>query len=119
MALKASAVLSAELNGVFLGPAVRASAPYAEVSEAQAGDWSTKDVRGREVRVGVVLRDAAEAPDRIGRLADACERAIEALPREMGGWQVAHVRFVRSRIAGDGPGRWIAAVDYRVRMLEE
>lgn len=115
--LRADPVLSATLNGVFDGPAVRASPPFAEIGEATAGDWGTKDRAGRELRLAVILRDAAETSTRIGTLTAAVEAAVPGLPRDLPGWRVASVAFLRSRIAGDGPGRWIAAVEFRVRVL--
>lgn len=115
--LRADPVLAATLNGVFEGPAVRASPPFAEIGEAVSGDWGTKDRAGRELRLAVILRDAAETATRIATLAAAVEAAVPGLPRDLPGWRVASVVFLRSRIAGDGPGRWIAAVEFRVRML--
>jgi hypothetical protein len=117
-ALRADAVLQAELNGVFDGPQVRASAPYAEVGEALTSDWGTKDARGREVRVAVLVRDLAERPERLGRLVDAAERAVEDLARDLPGWRVASAVFLRARVAGEGPGRWLAVAEWRVRVLE-
>lgn len=117
-ALRADATLAGVLNGVFDGPAVRASAPYAEVSDGLATDWGTKDVRGRELRVAVTIRDLAERPGRLATLVDAAERAVEGLAGDLGGWRVASLVFVRSRVAGEGPGKWLAVVEYRVRVLE-
>lgn len=115
--LRADPVLSATLNGVFEGPAVRASTPFAEIGEAVAGDWGTKDRAGRELRLAVILRDVGETSTRIGTLGAAVEAAVPALPRDLPGWRVASVVFLRSRVAGEGPGRWIAAIEFRVRML--
>jgi hypothetical protein len=112
------ATLAEELTGVFDGPGVRASAPFAEVGEALSSDWGTKDVRGREVRVGVLIRDLAERPVRLGALVDAAQRAVEALPRDLDGWRVASVAFLRARTAAEGPGRWLAVLEWRVRVLE-
>ncbi|MDV3166708.1 MAG: DUF3168 domain-containing protein ['Waltheria sp.' little leaf phytoplasma] len=115
--LRADPVLRATLNGVFDGPAVRATPPFAEIGEATSGDWGTKDRVGRELRLAVILRDATETSARIAALAAAVEAAVPGLPRDLVGWRVASVAFLRSRIAGEGPGRWIAAVEFRVRML--
>lgn len=117
-ALRADAALGAVLNGVFDGPGVRASAPYAEVTDALATDWGTKDRRGRELRVAITLRDLAELPGRLNAMVDATQAAIEGLARDLDGWRVASVAFQRSRIAPEGPGRWLAVVEYRVRILE-
>ena len=117
-ALASEAVLTGALNGVFDGPQVRASAPYAEVGEALSSDWGTKDARGREVRLAVLIRDLAERPVRLGELVDAAERAVEGIARDLDGWRVASVVFLRARIAGEGPGRWLAVAEWRVRVLE-
>ncbi|MES2337815.1 MAG: DUF3168 domain-containing protein [Pseudomonadota bacterium] len=117
-ALRADAMLAATLNGVFDGPAVRASPPFAEIAETLGTDWSTKDARGREVRLAVLLRDETETSARLATLAEAVELAVLAMPRTIPGWHVASLVFVRSRIAGEGPGRWIASVEFRARVLE-
>lgn len=118
-ALREDPILRAELNGVFAGPAVRASAPYAEVGEIGATDWSTKDRTGRELRVPVTLRDVGERAERLMRLAEAVERAVPAMPRDLAGWRIASARFLRSRTAGEGPGRWLAVVEFRVTVLAD
>lgn len=116
-ALEADAVLAGALNGVFAGPPVKASPPYAEIGELLGLDWGVKERAGRELRLAVTLRDAGETPARIELLAAATGAAIAGLPRALGGWDVASVALVRTRIAGTAPGRWVATVDYRVRVL--
>ncbi len=118
-ALRADATLADGLNGVFLGPAVRASTPFAEVTETLATDWGTKDTAGREVRLAVLVHDVAETTARLTMLADAVEAAALAMPRDLDGWRVASLVFVRSRVAGDGPGRWLASVEFRARVLND
>ncbi|WP_242183882.1 DUF3168 domain-containing protein [Sphingomonas sp. CARO-RG-8B-R24-01] len=108
----------AGLNGVFLGPPVRATAPFAELGDLIAIDWSTKDLAGREIRLMVTLRDAAEGPGRIETLAAGVVAAIEAIPRDLPGWRLASVVLARLRITGGSPGQWSASVDYRIRMME-
>jgi hypothetical protein len=115
-ALRQAAGLAA-LNGVFEGPAVRASAPYAEVQPGIAVDWSVKDRAGRELRPAVALYDAGESPARLQGLIGAVCEAIEAMPRGLDGWQVASLVFTRSRMLREAPGHWAATVDYRVRVL--
>lgn len=110
--------LSASLNGVFDGLAVRATTPFAEVGEALVGDYGTKGLRGREVRIAITLRDANETSTRIAGLAGRAARVIEDLPREMEGWRLASLALTRIRTAGDGPGRWLTALDYRARLFE-
>ena len=107
----------AGLNGVFEGPPVKAAPPYAEIGETLSGDWSVKDRDGRELRLAVTIRDAAETPARVQALAGAAGAAIEALPRDLGGWRIASLMFVRMRLLRPAPGRWSAVIEYRVRML--
>ncbi len=108
----------AGLNGVYAGPPVRATPPFAELGELISGDWGAKDRAGRELRVLVTLRDAGETAVRLSALAAGVGAAVEALPRDLTGWRVASVVLVRSRSWGTSPGQWSASVDYRIRMME-
>lgn len=117
-ALRGRAALSELVGGVFDAPPVRAALPHAVIGEPALSDWSTKDQPGREARVQVTLHDGGERPVRLRILTGEVEAAIEALPRELGeGWRIASIAFVRSRTVADGPGRWIAASEYRLRLL--
>jgi hypothetical protein len=107
----------AGLNGVYLGPPVKATVPFAELGDLLGGDWSVKDRMGRELRLLVTVRDAGERPARVQALAEAVGAAIEAVPRDLAGWRVASVVLVRSRLSGATGGRWNASVEYRVRVL--
>jgi hypothetical protein len=107
----------AGLNGVYLAPPVKATPPYAELGDLLSGDWSVKDRAGRELRLMLSVRDAAESNARVQALAGAVGAAIEGLPRDLAEWRVASVVLVRSRVSGGPPGRWSASVEYRVRVL--
>lgn len=100
------------------GPA-KASAPFVQLRDVSASDWGTKDRAGRELRVGVTVRDVADLPARVEALAGVAEAALLALPRVLDGWRVASVVLTRSAVLGEGERRWAALVDVRVRVLEE
>jgi hypothetical protein len=117
-AMRGNAVLAAGSNDVFEGPAVRASTPFVELGELLSVDWSVKDRTGREVRLSITVRDAGDTPARLNALVDAASVAIEALPRDLPGWRIAGVMFVRRRSLRGPPGSWAATIDYRVRMME-
>lgn len=117
-ALRDDAILAAGANGVFEGPTTRASTPYVELGELISVDWSVKDRTGRELRLSVTVRDAGETLARAQLLAGAAGAAIEALPRDLPGWRVAGLVFVRMRSSRGPPGTWAAFVEYRVRMME-
>ena len=117
-ALEDHAPLAGAVTAVFDAPPVRAALPHALVEEAVLTDWSTKDMTGREGRVTILLRDGGERPARLRALAGAAEDAIEAMPGALGeGWRIVSLVLLRSRIVREGDSRWMAASEYRVRML--
>lgn len=105
------------VNRVWDGADGRGTVPYAVLRDVIASDWGTKDRAGREVRVGVTIRDEGEAPARATALAAAAEAALLDLPRGLTGWRVASVVPVRSAVLAEGQGRWAALIDVRVRVL--
>jgi hypothetical protein len=107
----------AGLNGVFEGPPVKATPPYAEIGETLSGDWSVKDRDGRELRLVVTVRDVGELSARAQALGDAVGAAIAGVPRDLGAWRMASMVFVRSRLLRPAPGRWSVVMEYRVRVL--
>jgi hypothetical protein len=117
-ALSNAADFGGVLNGVFAGPAVKATMPYAELGELLVGDWGAKDLRGFELRPVILIRDATDTPARLHALVAAADAAMAALPRDLGGWRIASLVLVRQRVARAGPGQWEASADYRVRMIE-
>ncbi|MFC3581934.1 DUF3168 domain-containing protein [Sphingomonas hylomeconis] len=116
-ALRGDAALTAGLNGVFEGPAVKASPPFAELGELLSVDWGTKTVAGRELRVAVTVRGAGDTGAAVAALAGMVGAAIEAVPRDLAGWRVASVALLRTRLLRGAPGVWAAVVEYRVRMM--
>lgn len=105
-------------NGVFLERPVRASVPYLVLGEMLSGDWSAKALRGREVRLIVTVYDAGESWARAVSLQGAAGAAIEALPRDIGGWALGTVTLLRSRTMRDGAAGWRGTIEYRVRAME-
>lgn len=107
----------AGLNGVYAGPPVKGSEPWAELGELMSIDWSTKDAVGREIRSTILLRDRTELPSRLHDLAAAADAAVQGIGRTLDGWQVASLVLIRTRIIRDRPGGWTAMIEHRVRML--
>ena len=116
-ALREAAEVGGAINGVFEGPAVQATPPFAEVQPSIAVDWSAKDWTGRELRPAVVVRDAGETPARVQALAGAVSAAVEGMATDLDGWRIVSVRFVRSRMLREAPGRWAVSIEFRVRMM--
>ncbi len=103
--------------GVYPGPPLQAAFPHALVDAGLETDWSHKSGKGRELRLAVTIREAGERPERLQSLCDAAEAALEALPRDIGGWRVATFLFLRSRTFREPKGAWAAVIEYRARML--
>lgn len=104
------------LTGVHEAAPVQAAIPYVTVAAGMEGDWGHKSGAGRELRLSILLRDAGESPARLRALSGEAQAALEGLETS-GGWRLVTLIFVRSMIAAHGPGKWTAAIDYRVRML--
>lgn len=117
-ALRDDPAFGGALNGVFEGPAVKATAPYAELGELLVSDWGAKGLAGYELRPAIFIRDRAEGPARLHALASAADAAMAAIPAEMGAWRIVNLAPLRSRIIRDGPGAWVAIVEHRVRILQ-
>lgn len=116
-ALQAHAPFAGAISGIFDGPPRRASFPYAAIGDAVSADWGSKGARGREIRIAVMLHDDGERPGRLHGLMAAAEDAIEAMARDLEGWRVASLVFLRARVARDVDGPWLGTVEYRVRVM--
>ena len=104
------------LNGVHAIAPVRATPPFAVVGEMTARDWSTKTEAGRELRFAVSVFEEPERAERLAALTGAAETAIEAMARDLDGWRLASLVFVRSRVVR-GQGPWAGVMEYRARVL--
>jgi len=102
---------------VFEGPPGTASAPWIELGPLVAADWGTKDAAGREIRLVLGVHDRAERAARTHALAAAAGGAVEDMARDLPGWRIASIAFVRARVSGSRPGEWVASLEYQVRML--
>ncbi|PAX07006.1 tail completion protein gp17 [Sphingomonas lenta] len=98
---------------VFDAPPVRSTVPYAVVDEPVIGPWGTKSWVGYEARVAVGLWDEGERPVRLRAMLGEVEEAVAGLPPDMaGGWRVARVELVRSRLARGASDRWLARAEF-------
>jgi hypothetical protein len=103
---------------VFEGAGAQGTVPFLTLRDWSTGDWGTKDRAGRELRIGVAVRDAGESGARAEALAAAAEAALLSLP-SVPGWRVVTAVPVRSVLLSEGAGRWAALVDVRVRIMAE
>lgn len=106
----------AGLNGVHDGLPVQASLPFARIDLGEARDWGWKGGEGRELRLGLTVRDDAERAERVRGLLADCEAALLALSGTGGGWRVVSVALLRSGLRQKKAGEWTGVVEVRVRM---
>ena len=116
-ALRDSVAVMAGVTGIYDGPPPRAAFPYVAISDGSGSDWSTKTAPGREIRVALTVWDDGEEPARLYGLMHAVEEAVAGMARDLDGWRVASVTFVRAMIVRDPAGPWAGLVEYRVRVM--
>jgi Protein of unknown function (DUF3168) len=114
--LEAHPVLGTELTGIYDGPSPRAVFPYVSFADGLSTDWSTKTEQGREIRLALTVWDDGEEASRLSSLMGHVEDAVAAMPRDLPGWRVASVVFLRAIVARDAAGPWAGLVEHRVRM---
>jgi hypothetical protein len=116
-ALSAHPVLAAQLTGIYDGPPPRAAFPYIAVTDGVTSDWGTKTKQGREIRLAFTVWDDGEAATRLTDLMGHVDDALLAIPRDLPGWRIASLVFLRSMVLRDPAGPWAGLVEHRVRLL--
>jgi hypothetical protein len=107
------------LNGVYDGPPLTAAFPHARIEAGPASDWSHKSGIGRELRLAVIIRDQGERPARLRALTVAAETAMGAIPPDLDGWRLVNLVFLRSSLLRETGAAWVAAIEYRARLLKD
>jgi hypothetical protein len=118
-ALSAHPVLHTELTGIYDGPPPRAAFPYVSVTDGLVTDWGTKTHQGREIRLALTVWDDGESATRLANLMGHVGDAVMAVPRDLPGWRIASLVFVRSIVVRDPAGPWAGLVEHRVRLLAD
>lgn len=108
----------AGINAIEEESPVSASPPWLGIAASASIDWGSKDRPGRETRIALELqtrtdRTAADSP-----LLGAIERRVLALPPFQAGFELASIRFLRSRSEARDDNRRAALLEYRFRILE-
>jgi Protein of unknown function (DUF3168) len=102
---------------VYDGAPPRAAFPYIMISDSPVSDWSTKTERGREIRLALTIWDDGEVGESLRTLMIAVEAAMDAFPRNLPGWRVASLVFLRSLVNREPDAPSAALIEYRVRMI--
>lgn len=102
---------------VYDGAPPRAAFPYIVIGGSPVTDWSTKTERGREIRLALTIWDDGEVAESLRTLMIAVEAAMDDFPRDLPGWHVASLVFLRSLISREPDAPSAALIEYRVRVL--
>ena len=116
--LRADPALADRLNAVTEEAPSRASPPWMGIAASMSADWSTKDRRGREVRVALELHCRGDDPGTAAATGRAIEARVEALPRDQAGFEVVGIAFLRARAEQRAGNLRAVLLEYRFRVLE-
>jgi Protein of unknown function (DUF3168) len=106
-----------DIAPVYDGAPPRAAFPYIVISDSPVTDWSTKTEQGREIRLALTIWDDGEEAASLRELMISVEAAIDDLPRNLAGWRVASLVFLRSLISREPGAPSAALIEYRVRTI--
>jgi hypothetical protein len=109
--------LAEAVNVVTEEAPLRASPPWLGIVASASADWSTKDRRGREVRVAIELHCRGNDPASAADLIAAIETRVESLPRVQDGFSIASIAFLRARAEQRANNTRAVLMEYRFRML--
>lgn len=94
-----------------------ASPPWLGIAASASIDWGTKDRTGRETRIALELETRNDQTGGDAALLAAIERRVLALPPFQTGFELASIRFLRSRSEARDDNRRAALLEFRFRIL--
>lgn len=107
----------AGINAIEEEAPLTASPPWLGIAASAGIDWGTKERAGREVRIALELESYTDATAGDADLLAALERRVLAMPRTQTGFELASIRFLRSRSEARANNLRGALVEYRFRLL--
>jgi Protein of unknown function (DUF3168) len=92
--------------------------PWLGIATSASIDWGTKDRAGREVRIALELESRTDAVAEDAPLLSAISRRVLDLPPFHSGFELASIRFLRSRSEARANNLRGALLEYRFRIFE-
>jgi hypothetical protein len=117
--LRSDPALAGLLNAVTEEAPSRASPPWLGIAASMSADWSTKDRKGREVRVALELHCRGDDPGTAVATAQAIEARVETLPRAQAEFEVVSTTFLRARAEQRAGNTRAVLLEYRFRVLAD
>ena len=116
--LRADPALAA-INAIEEESPLSVSPPWLGIAASASIDWGTKDRQGRETRIALELETRTDLTAADSPLLAAIERRVLDLPPFQPGFELASIRFLRSRSEARADNRRAALIEFRFRILEQ
>lgn len=107
----------ADINTIEEEAPLSATPPWLGIAASASIDWGTKDRAGREIRVALELASRTDLASGDAALLGAIDRRVLALPPFQPGFELASVRFLRSRSEARADNMRAALLEYRFRLF--
>lgn len=107
----------AAINAIEEEAPLSATPPWLGIAASASTEWGTKDRMGREVRVALELDSYTDLTAGDAGLLGAIERRVLELPPFHTGFEIASIRFLRSRSEARADNRRAALLEYRFRLF--
>jgi hypothetical protein len=114
--LRADPALAA-INAIEEEAPLSATPPWLGIAASASVDWGTKDRAGREIRIALELESYTDLTAGDANLLTAIERRVLDLPPFHPGFELASIRFLRSRSEARADNRRGALLEYRFRLF--
>jgi len=95
-----------------------ASPPWLGIAASASIDWGSKDRAGRETRIALELETRTDLPGADAPLLALIEQRVLDLPPFHPGFELAAIRFLRSRSEARADHRRAALLEFRFRLFE-
>lgn len=107
----------ASVNTIEEEAPLSATPPWLGIAASASIDWGSKDREGRETRIALELETRTDLAAADAPLLTAIERRVLDLPPFQPGFEVASIRFLRSRSEARDDNRRAALIEFRFRIL--
>jgi hypothetical protein len=107
----------AAINAIEEEAPLSVSPPWLGIAASASTDWGTKDRAGREVRIALELESYTDLTAGDASLLSAIERRVLDFPPFHSGFELASIRFLRSRSEARADNRRAALLEYRFRLF--
>lgn len=114
--LRADPALAA-INAIEEEAPLSVTPPWLGIAASASIDWGSKDRPGREVRIALELESRTDETAADAPLLSAIERRVIDLPPFRPGFELASIRFLRSRSEARGDNLRAALLEYRFRIF--